>query len=321
MRSCLIRIRKVRLRAASSRFRVATATGILTGCGSLTDNRPHSKVAKMNPQASPLVLVRRDGPLARISLNRPEKHNAMNLAMLEQLDDAVRGADADPDVRVIVISGEGRSFSTGHDMKESEQDPRVAELRASAEGLLAFESHYYYQFSLNVRNTKTPTIAQVHGHCLAAGLALVAMCDLAVASDDARFGVPVVRFGLASGEMGYEVWEIGAKLAKELLFTGDQIDAQTAKEWGFLNRVVPRDKLEETITAMAMKIAAQPPTAVSLLKASINGALDGMGQSNSLRQHFITHLLSHSLGEAKANRAKREAEGKAAWTLGAKPER
>jgi enoyl-CoA hydratase len=275
----------------------------------------------MNTSTAPLVLARRDGPLARISLNRPDKHNAMNLGMLEQLDEVVRGADADPEVRVIVISGEGKSFSTGHDMRESEHDPHVAELRASAEGLLSFESHYYYQYSLNIRNTKKPTIAQIHGHCLAAGLALVAMCDLAVASDDSRFGVPVVRFGLASGEMGYEVWEIGPKLAKELLFTGDQIDAATAKEWGFLNRVVPRDKLEETVTTMAMKIAAQPPAAVSLVKASINSTLDGMGQSNSLRQHFITHLLSHSLGEAKANRAKRESEGKAAWTLGAKPER
>jgi enoyl-CoA hydratase len=265
----------------------------------------------------PLIVIRRDGPIANIVLNRPRKHNAMNRVMLEELDAAVREVDDDPDVRVIVFSGAGLSFSTGHDMRESEYDPVVANYRSSSEGMLEFESKVYYQYSLNIRNTKRPTIAQVHGHCLAAGLMLVGMCDIAIASDDAVFGVPVLRMGIASGEMGHEVWSIGARRAKELLFTGDNIDAATALEWGFLNHVVPRSELESTVAALAGKIAAQPPIALSLVKASINNTMDNMGQSNSMREHFMLHLFSHTVGEARANRKQREEQGKSAWTTAA----
>lgn len=262
-----------------------------------------------------LVLSRRDGPIARVSLNRPAKHNAMNRGMLEQLDAAVSAADADPEARVIVINGNGPSFSSGHDMKESQQDPAIAELRTTTEGRLAFETETYYRYSLNIRNTRKPTIAQVHGNCFAAGLMLVAMCDLAVASDDSKFGVPVLRFGLASGEMAYEVWEVGARRAKEFLFTGDTIDARRAAEWGFVNRVVARGDLENEVTELALKIAAQPPVALSLLKASINHTLDAMGQSNSFWQHFMTHLLSHSTEEALGGSRHRRDVGEASWTL------
>jgi len=262
-----------------------------------------------------LVQSRLDGPLARISLNRPAKHNAMNRGMLDQLDRAVRLADADPDVRVIVISGNGPSFSAGHDMKESLEDPEVAEARRTTEGRWAFENKTYFQYSMNIRNTAKPTIAQIHGNCFAAGLMLVAMCDIAIASDDSKFGVPVLRFGLASGEMAYEVWELGARRAKEFLFTGDIIGARQAAEWGIVNRVVPRAELDSAATELALKIAAQPPFAISMLKASINHTLDAMGQSNSFWQHFMTHLVTHSSEEALGESRRRRDDGKTTWSL------
>lgn len=261
------------------------------------------------------VLVRQDGPICRITLNRPSKHNAMNRGMLEQLNTAITEANAASDIRVIVIDGAGPSFSSGHDMKESQEDPEIARLRSTTEGRLEFETRVYYEYSLNVRNSRKPTIAQVHGTCYAAGLMLVAMCDLAIASDDAKFGVPVLHMGLASGEMAYEVWEIGARRAKELLFTGDTIDAKRAEEWGFVNRVVPREELDSAVTELAAKIAAKPPVGISLMKASINHTLDAMGQSNSFWQHFMTHLLTHSTEEALANSRHRREVGKDAWAV------
>jgi enoyl-CoA hydratase len=262
-----------------------------------------------------LVVSQLDGPIARVNLNRPRKHNAMNRGMLEQLDTAIFAADKNPDIRVIVISGNGPSFSSGHDMKESQEDPEIARARESTEGRWAFESKTYYQYSLNIRNTQKPTIAQIHGNCFAAGLMLVAMCDLAIASDDSKFGVPVLRFGLASGEMAYEVWEMGARRAKEFLFTGDTIGASQAAEWGLINRAVPSAELADAVTELAMKIARQPPFAVSMLKASINHTLDTMGQSNSFWQHFMTHLLTHSSDEALGESHRRRKDGKETWTL------
>lgn len=262
-----------------------------------------------------LVLVRNDGPICRVTLNRPSRHNAMNRGMLEALDAAISGANAAPDIRVIVINGAGPSFSSGHDMKESNEDPEIARLRSTTEGRLEFELEVYYRYSLNIRNSRKPTIAQIHGNCFAAGLMLVAMCDLAVAADDTRFGVPVLHMGLASGEMAYEVWEVGARRAKELLFTGDTLDARRAAEWGLVNRIVPGAELEATVTELAGKIAAKPPVGLALMKASINHTLDAMGQSNSFWQHFMTHLLSHSTEEALANSRHRRDVGKQAWAV------
>lgn len=262
-----------------------------------------------------LVLVRNDGPICRITLNRPTRHNAMNRGMLEELDVAIAEANAAPDIRVIVINGAGPSFSSGHDMKESSEDPEIAKLRSTTEGRLEFELKVYYEYSLNVRNSRKPTIAQIHGNCYAAGLMLVAMCDLAIAADDSKFGVPVLHMGLASGEMAYEIWEVGARRAKELLFTGDTLDAKRAAEWGLVNRIVPLAELESTVTELANKIADKPPVGISLMKASINHTLDAMGQSNSFWQHFMTHLLSHSTEEAMANSRRRRDVGKEAWVV------
>lgn len=252
----------------------------------------------------------RDGPIARISLNRPDKHNAKNLAMIQQLHDAMMEADANPDVRIIVLSGEGPSFSSGHDVGEIDFVPEVAARYATPNRRLALEREMYFDKCLAIRNTKKPTIAQVHGYCLAAGMMGVAMCDLIVASEDAKFGMPVLSRFCAVGEMLFEPWDMGARRAKEFLFTGDVVDARRAEQLGFVNRVVPRDKLEEEVRNLALKIAAQPPVSLELTKASINRTLDIMGQREAFEYHFIAHVFSHFTEEAEGERQRRREAGR-----------
>ena len=257
-------------------------------------------------QDEPLVKSWRDGPIGRISLNRPGKHNAKNLAMIEALHEAVMAAEADADVRVIVISGEGPSFSSGHDVTEIDHNPAIGAMYDTPEARLATERRMYLDKSLAIRNAAKPTSAQVHGHCIAAGMMTAVRCDLIVASDDARFGMPVLARYAAVGEILFEVWEIGARRAKEFLFTGEIISAERAMELGFVNRVVPRAELEEEVRALALKIANQPPVSLQLTKASINRTLDMMGQRNAFEYHFMAHVFSHFTQEAEDERKRRK---------------
>jgi enoyl-CoA hydratase len=261
--------------------------------------------------AAPIEFVKtwRDGPIARISLNRPEKHNAKNLEMIQQLHDAMMAADEDPDVRIIVLSGEGPSFSSGHDVSDIDFVPEVAAMYATPERRLETERKMYFDKCLAIRNTRKVTIAQVHGYCLAAGMMGAAMCDLIVASEDAKFGMPVLSRFCAVGEMLFEPWDMGARRAKEFLFTGDVVDARRAEQLGFVNRVVPRDQLDEETKKLALKIAAQPPVSLELTKASINRTLDIMGQREAFEYHFMAHVFSHFTQEAEIERARRKEAG------------
>jgi enoyl-CoA hydratase len=143
---------------------------------------------------------------------------------------------------------------------------------------------------LRRRNLPKPTIAQVHGHCVAAGLMLACMCDLIICDETARFANPVVAMAMPGVQLLIEPWEIGARKAKELLFTGAALDAAEAHRLGLVNRVVAAGRLEEEVTALAERIAAMPPFAVRTVKRSINDALDFMGQGRSWEHHFLLHV-------------------------------
>jgi enoyl-CoA hydratase/carnithine racemase len=250
-------------------------------------------------EAEEVLLYSREGAIARLTLNRPEKRNAQNLAMLRELSAALARADADPEVRVIVLNGAGPCFSAGHDLAENANDPEVSRLRASAETRLELERLLYWQPALDLRDVGKPTIAQVHGHCIAAGLMLAAMCDLVVAADDATFSDPVLRMGAAGVELPVELWAFGPKRAKEFLFSGRTIDAQTAYEWGFINRLVLRERLEAEVAELAAQMAAMPPQAVRLTKLSINRSLGLVGMDASFEQHFQVHQVSHATDESR----------------------
>jgi enoyl-CoA hydratase len=245
------------------------------------------------------LLYSRSGPIARITLNRPEKRNAQNLAMLGQLAPALERAAADPEVRVIVLSGAGSCFSAGHDIVENAEDPEVARLRSTPEGRLELERRYYWDPALALRDVPRPTVAQVHGHCIAGGLMLAAMCDIVVASEDAVFSDPVLRMGANGVELPVELWAFGPWRARLVLLTGRRIDAATAHAWGFVTQVAPLERLAADVDAVCAEIAAMPTEAARLAKSSINRSLDLMGMAATFEHHFAVHQLAHATDESR----------------------
>jgi enoyl-CoA hydratase len=219
-------------------------------------------------------------------MNRPDKLNAQNPTLITELDRAFAAGAADPEVRVIVLSGQGRAFSAGHDLEYPGYDQRQYTYQSRVD----MERGLFVDNLLRLRNLPRPTIAQVHGHCVAAGLMLACMCDLIVCDESARFANPVVAMAMPGVQLLIEPWEIGARRAKELLFTGDALDAATAHRLGLVNRVVPVGRLEDEVTALAERIAAMPAFAVRTVKKSINDALDFMGQGRSWEHHFLLHV-------------------------------
>lgn len=255
--------------------------------------------------AEETVKVERDGAIVRIRMNRPEKRNAQNPTLINQMDAAFAAAGADPEVRVIVLSGEGPSFSAGHDLEY----PGYDRGRYTYQTRLDMERELFIDKMLRIRNLPKPTIAQVHGHCVAAGLMLACMCDLIVCDESARFSNPVLTMALGGVQLLVEPWEIGARKAKELLWTAEELPAQEAYRLGLVNRVVPVGQLEAETTALAARIARMPPFAVRTVKKSINDALDFMGQDRSWEHHFLLHIANKRSEEYDRWWAAIEAEG------------
>jgi enoyl-CoA hydratase len=232
------------------------------------------------------IKVERHGPILRIRMNRPDKLNAQNPTLIEEMDAAFTEGAANPDVHVIVLSGEGRAFSAGHDLEYPGYDRRGYTYHTRIE----MERRLFLEKLFRIRNLPTPTIAQVQGHCVAAGLMLACMCDLIVCDETARFANPVVAMGMPGVQLLIEPWEIGARKAKELLFTAEAIDAAEAHRLGLVNRVVPAGQLEAAVDALANRIAALPAFAVRTVKKSINDTLDLMGQGRAWEHHFLLHV-------------------------------
>lgn len=254
---------------------------------------------------SPEVLYEVDGPIARIVLNRPEYRNAQNIKMTLALDDAYLRAVNDDAVKVIVLSGAGKHFSAGHDIGTPGRDIHEPfECRATtwyphadkpgAEAIFVREQEAYLGMCRRWRELPKPTIAQVHGACIAGGLMLVWCCDLIVASDDAFFADPVVRMGIPGVEYFAHPFAMNPRKAKEFLFLGDRMPAEEAHRCGMINRVVPRDALESTVTEMATRIAEKPRFALALTKKAINQAEDRMGLRDTMDAVYGLHHLAHA---------------------------
>jgi enoyl-CoA hydratase/carnithine racemase len=208
--------------------------------------------------SSSLVETERRGHIEFVTLNHPERRNALSTAMLQALGDALQRAGADAEVRVVVLRAVGPVFSSGHDLRELVGCPEAAAAKLFALCSEVMES---------IRLLRLPVIAQVQGLATAAGCQLVASCDLAVASEDARFATPGVKIGLFCTTPAVAlVRAVPPRAAMEMLLLGDPIDAQTALRQGLVNRVVPRDQLEQVVAAMASQIAAAAPEVVALGK-------------------------------------------------------
>jgi enoyl-CoA hydratase/carnithine racemase len=205
-----------------------------------------------------LLLIQEERAGARITLNRPEKRNALSLELMEELIVALRSLGSDRQIRSIVIEGAGPAFSAGHDLNEMiDRD-------------LPFYQRLFdvcIELMETIHQVPQPVIAKVHGVATAAGCQLVAACDLAVASDDARFATPGVRIGLfCSTPMVPLSRAIGRKRALEMLLTGELIEASTALEWGLVNRVVPQEQLEEAVGELVDAVARSSPLTVAIGK-------------------------------------------------------
>ncbi|MHB8511833.1 MAG: enoyl-CoA hydratase [Actinomycetota bacterium] len=244
-----------------------------------------------------VVTLQQDGAVAWVTMNRPEVRNAMNTALIDSLDSCMKEADSDPSVNVIVLGAAGPHFSAGHDLKayvgEAQAD-EWHEKRKTPEGKFEHERKQYFEKCLAIRNLEKPTIAMVQGKCVAAGVALAAMCDLIVASEDAVFSNPVLRMSGAGVEVLSEVFDLGVRKAKEFLWTGDEIDAREAWRLGLVNRVVPAESLRKETDTLAQRIAKMPAITVQNVKRSLNHAQDLAGFRNALEYHFMVHQFQHN---------------------------
>jgi enoyl-CoA hydratase len=252
-----------------------------------------------------VILYETLGPVARITMNRPEFRNAQNSAMTYALDDAFYRAAADDDVKVIVLAGAGTHFSAGHDIGTPGRDidqsfDRRAGLwwdHVDKEGgnlRFAREQEVYLGMCRRWRELPKPVIAEVQGACIAGGLMLAWVCDLVIASDDAFFADPVVRMGIPGVEYFAHPWVMGPRFAKEFLFLGERVAAARALELGMINRVVARDELSAEVASIAERIAQMPTLGLALTKKAVNQAEDLMGLQTGLDSVFGLHQLAHA---------------------------
>jgi enoyl-CoA hydratase len=242
--------------------------------------------------------------VARITLNRPATRNAQNTRLLYELNDAFDKAAQDDEVKVVILSASGPHFSSGHDLRETREDnkdyrhPVVGTWCgfgcAGAEAQMAREKEVYLGLSERWRNMPKPTIAQVHGKCIAGGLMLVWPCDLIVASEDATFMDNTVAMGVNGVEFLAHPWELGVRKAKEMLFTADAMTAQEAHRLGMVNHVVAAEALADFVLELARKIATKPLFALKLTKEAVNAAQDAQGRVSAMSTSFALHQLAHS---------------------------
>jgi enoyl-CoA hydratase len=236
----------------------------------------------------PLVRFDRRGAVAVLTLNRPDKLNAINVAMLDELTRALDAAEADDAVRVVVVAGAGKAFSAGFDLDMGTGDgpPDSAAVRRALEN----------DFGLIMRFWDSPkiTLAAVHRYCLGSAMELAVACDLTIAAEDCLFGAPEVRFG--SGIVALLLpWLAGPKQAKRMLLTGDdRVSARDALAMGLISDVVPNDRLLDEALSVAERIAGNDPLAVKLTKQAINRSLDIAGLRQALAQALEIDVLIES---------------------------
>jgi len=234
-----------------------------------------------------------DGPVAIITLDRPQAANAQNDKVLRELDECWMRAEEDHEIKVIVLRTTGKHFSSGHDM--GPKDPDFYEKIRDVELLYDRETRGYLHYAKRWRDVPKPSIAAVQGKCVAAGLMLCWPCDLIVAADNAEFSDPVVFMGIGGGvEYQAHTWEFGARKAKELLFTGGSLSAADAERIGMVNKVVPLEELESATLRLAHQIAQQDSFALRMAKRSVNQTLDIMGFGAAIEHGFDLHHYGHA---------------------------
>lgn len=248
--------------------------------------------------------VNRRGLVAEVVLNRPERLNALNRAIMGEIESAARSFLDDAETRVVVFRGEGRHFSAGADLKQPPAPPQSLVERRRAAGLGG-------RMLRAIMDINQVTIAAVHGAALGGGACIATACDFRVASADAFFGYPEVNLGinLMWGALPLCVRLVGPARAKRMIMLGERVPAATLLEWGYVDEVVQRDELMTAAHSMAGQYAAQPPVAVQMIKHSVNqvsGALDAAIMHMDTDQNILTTMTDDRAEGVRAFLEKRE---------------
>jgi enoyl-CoA hydratase/carnithine racemase len=241
---------------------------------------------------TPVLLEENDRGVLRLILNRPGARNALSVALMSALLEALARAATDPQTRVVVIAGSGPTFCAGHDLRELRADPQ----RETYERVFAQCS----ELMLAIARLPKPVIAEVHGVATAAGCQLVATCDLAIAAADTRFATPGVNIGLfCSTPMVALTRAVGRKAAMEMLLTGKLVDAETAQAIGLINRVVPRESLRDAVDGLAREIAGKSALTVKIGKEAFyrQAELDLAAAYRYAAEVMTTNMLARDAGE------------------------
>ena len=250
------------------------------------------------------ILYESDGPVAWITMNRPQFNNAQNGQMTYALDDAFRRAVEDDEIKVIVLGGTGKHFSAGHDIgtpgRDLHRDFERRMLfgrhvnRPGAELLYTREQEQYLGMCRRWREVPKPTIAMVQGACIAGGLMLAWVCDLIVASEDAFFQDPVNRMGMPGVEYFAHGFELPPRIAKGFLLLGERMPASRAYQFGMVNEIVPRAGLRDKVSAMAHELASRPRLGNWLTKQALNHVEDLRGKRSAMDAVFHMHHFAHA---------------------------
>lgn len=232
-----------------------------------------------------VLLEERRGPIAILTMNRPGQMNALSQPLVTALKTRFRELDQDSEVRVIILTGSGRAFSAGFDLKETRNNP--------VKGPVAWRRRLGndVDMSMSIWDCSKPIIAAVNGYCLGGGADLAMMCDLTVAAESAKFGEPEIRF--ASGVVTLIMpWVLGMKKTREFLYTGhDGLPAREAMTLGLVNRVVPDDQLLDESLKLAREIAVIDPVAIGLTKKAINRTYEIMGFREAIQANLDIDIL------------------------------
>jgi enoyl-CoA hydratase len=254
----------------------------------------------MSAETEAMVLYEKRDGKAYITLNRPEKRNALTYAAFDRLMALLRDAEEDDDVRVVLIRAAGDHFCAGHDLKEIGTeygfDPSGKGRRPSQRKRLDFDRRHINQFR-DLLYCSKPTVALVRGYCVGAGLHIVEACDLAIASDAAKIGHPEQKTGLAGAAYmtALNILAAGPKKARELLLIADMLEPEQAVTMGLVNKVVPDAELEAAGEDWAGRIAKLPRDAIAIGKAAVNLAMDSLGMTSQFAHGYVVHALSTNI--------------------------
>jgi len=270
---------------------------------------------------------------ARITLNRPEKRNALTLKLLKELNEALWEADNNSEVHCVILKGAGRSFCAGYDLTGADRDVPVSSVQSDENryrGGMAIDDDTWHleraqRYRMAIFDMHKPVIAQIHGHCLAGGTDVAMLCDMLIAADDAIFGFPPAR-DLGALPTNMWLYNVGPQWAKRLTLTGDTINGQEAAEIGLVMKSVPGDLLEQEVEQLADRLALIDPDLLSANKRIINLALELMGArtlqrlaaENDARGHksaaaanFVKTVGEKGLKQALKERDAKFGDGKA----------